>query len=123
MSETPVIQFLNKMADLILLNALWILCCIPIVTIGASTTAMYYVLIRSIRYGDGYVVKMFFLSFKRDFKQSTFAWLIIVVLFCLLGMDLYFWYVLTEGVIAKVMLVLSLSVAFVIFITSLYFFL
>lgn len=60
MSNSPVIAFLNKMTDLILLNVIWLLCCLPVVTAGAATTAAYYVSITSIRCGDGYVVKRFF---------------------------------------------------------------
>ncbi len=47
MSNSPVIAFLNKMTDLILLNVLWILCCLPVITAGAATTAAYYVSITS----------------------------------------------------------------------------
>ena len=54
MSNSPVMAFLNKMTDLILLNVIWLIACIPVVTIGAATTAMYYVCIVSIRQGDGY---------------------------------------------------------------------
>ena len=60
MSNSPVIAFLNKMTDLILLNVLFIISCLPVFTIGAATTALYYVCIISIRQGDGYVVKRYF---------------------------------------------------------------
>ena len=43
MSDSPVIAFLNKATDLILLNFLWILCSLPVITAGAATAAMYYV--------------------------------------------------------------------------------
>ncbi len=68
--ENPVIAFLNKMADLILLNLIFLLCCIPVVTIGPAITALYAVSLRSVRYGDGYVIQTFFRSFKQNFKQS-----------------------------------------------------
>ena len=45
--ENPVIAFLNKMADLILLNLIFLLCCIPVVTIGPAITALYAVSLRS----------------------------------------------------------------------------
>lgn len=47
--ENPVIAFLNKMADLILLNLIFLLCCIPVVTIGPAITALYAVSLRSVR--------------------------------------------------------------------------
>jgi hypothetical protein len=46
--ENPVIAFLNKMADLILLNLIFLLCCIPVVTIGPAITALYAVSLRSL---------------------------------------------------------------------------
>ena len=74
--ENPVIAFLNKMADLILLNLIFLLCCIPVVTIGPAITALYAVSLRSVRYGDGYVIQTFFRSFKQNFKQSFVAGMI-----------------------------------------------
>ncbi len=121
MSNSPVIAFLNKMTDLILLNVIYIIFCLPIVTIGAATTAMYYVCIVSIRQGDGYVVKRFVKSFRDNFKQATIIWLPMLVMIVLLGFDLFFWYALGT-VFAKIMFVISAIVAFGIGIVCLYIF-
>lgn len=106
MSDSPVIAFLNKLTDLVLLNVLWLICSIPVITIGASTTAMYYVSITSIRSGDGYVVRRFFKSFKESFRQITPIWLIMVVCGMMFIGDLIFWNQV-EGPIGKIMLVVS----------------
>lgn len=106
MSDSPVIAFLNKLTDLVLLNVLWLICSIPVITIGASTTAMYYVSITSIRSGDGYVVRRFFKSFKESFRQITPIWLVMVVCGVLFIGDLIFWNQV-EGPIGKIMLVVS----------------
>ena len=42
--EGPFFNVLNRLSDLVILNVLWFICCLPIVTIGASTTALYYVM-------------------------------------------------------------------------------
>ena len=76
MKDNVVIRFLNKVADLVVLNLLFVLCSLPIITIGASMTAMIAVSLRSVEYGDGYVVKSFFHSFKESFKQATEAWIV-----------------------------------------------
>ena len=89
--ENPVIAFLNKMADLILLNLIFLLCCIPVVTIGPAITALYAVSLRSVRYGDGYVIQTFFRSFKQNFKQSFVVGMIGLLFVCLLVIDLFFW--------------------------------
>ncbi len=87
--ENPVDCFLNKMADLILLNLIFLLCCIPVVTIGPAITALYAVSLRSVRYGDGYVIQTFFRSFKQNFKQSFVAGMIGLLFVCLLVIDLF----------------------------------
>ena len=97
MSDSPVIAFLNKATDLILLNLIWILCCLPVFTAGAATVAAYYVSITSIRCGDGYVVKRFFTSFKRNFAQITPVWLGIFLAGFILTVDMLYWYRLESG--------------------------
>ena len=92
MSNSPVIPFLNKMTDLIILNVIWLLCCLPVVTVGAATTATYYVSITSIRCGDGYVMKRFFASFRKNFLQVTPVWLCILLCSAIMTADMLFWY-------------------------------
>ena len=41
--DNPVWRFIGKLGDLVLLNLLWLICCIPVFTAGAATTAVYYV--------------------------------------------------------------------------------
>ena len=64
--DSPVMRFLGKVADLMILNLVTLLCCIPVVTIGASLTAMHYVLLKMVRNEESYIVRSFFKSFKRD---------------------------------------------------------
>ena len=75
---------LNRIADLIILNVIWLLCCIPVVTIGASTTAMLYVTMKMASGEDAYIVRKFFKSFKENFLQSTVIWLIMAAIAALL---------------------------------------
>lgn len=121
MKDSAVVGFLNKMTDLIVLNIIWILCCLPILTIGAATTAMYYVNITSIRQGDGYVVRRFLKSFRQNFKQATLLWLLLVAVCLLAVFDFMFWYRQGSG-LGKIMIVLSMAVVIVLFLISLYLF-
>lgn len=84
--DSPIIRFLSTLADLMLVNLLWILCSLPIITIGASTTACYYVCFRIIR-GEGSVIRDFLSSFKENFKQATILWLVAVLAAGLLYLD------------------------------------
>ena len=88
--DNPVWRFIGKFWDVLIVNLLWMICSIPIVTIGASTTAMYYVTLRLVRDEDGYTIKSFFKSFKENFKQATIIWLIFLAAIMVLGFDLYF---------------------------------
>lgn len=91
--DSPIMRFLTKLADLIWLNILVIVCSIPIFTIGASMTALHYVVLKMVRNEDGYATKSFFKSFKQNFKQATIIWLILLlVIFVLVGDLLIFKY-------------------------------
>ena len=82
--DSPLINFLNKLADLIYLNFLTLICCLPIITVGASMTALHHVLLKMVRNEEGYMTKTFFKSFKQNFKQATIIWLIMLVAFFVL---------------------------------------
>ncbi len=93
--DSPLMVFLGRVADLLWLNLLTIICCIPIITAGASITAMHYVVLKMARDEDGYITKSFFKSFKQNFKQATVIWLLVIVVVALLAFD--YWYVLFSG--------------------------
>lgn len=87
--DSPLIQFLNKVADLMWLNILTAICCIPVITIGASLTSAHYVALKMKRNEEGYIAKEFFKAFKMNFKQSTLIWLILLLIAAVIGADLY----------------------------------
>ena len=72
-------QLFLKLAYGCCLNVLWLICCLPIVTIGASTTALYYTSFKIAKDEGSYITTMFFRSFKQNFKQATIIWLIMLV--------------------------------------------
>ena len=67
------------LGQLIALNLLWILCSLPIITAGASTTALFYCTLKLHKAGDIRVIHDFFKSFKQNFKQSTLIWIMLAV--------------------------------------------
>lgn len=87
--DSPVFSFLNKAADLIWLNILTFICCVPIFTIGASMTALNYVVLKMVRNEEGYITRAFFRSFKQNFKQATIIWLIELAVIAVLAGDFY----------------------------------
>ena len=80
-----------------ILNILWVICSIPVVTAGASTTAVYYVTLKLVRDEEGPTIKSFFKSFKENFKQSTVIWLILLAMGSVIGVDLYFFLAVMTG--------------------------
>lgn len=68
-------RFLSIVADILTLHFLWIIYSLPIVTIGASTTALYYSCMKRVRTGEGYAAKNFRKAFRENFRQSTIIWL------------------------------------------------
>lgn len=83
--DSPLFTSINKFVDCIFLSLLWFVFSIPLVTIGASTTALYYTANKVIRHSRGYVFREFWSCFKSSFKQSTILWLI----FAVIGIVLY----------------------------------
>ena len=79
-TDNVVIRALGKIGDMICLNVMWLICCIPIITIGASTTALYTVMLRMVKNEEGYIFRGFLKAFKSNFKQSTLIWLILLLL-------------------------------------------
>ncbi len=87
--EGPLMQGLTKIADLMILNLLTILCCIPIFTAGAAFTALHYQVLKMVRHEECYIARGYFKAFKENFKQATVVWLIMLVIMLVLVGDYY----------------------------------
>lgn len=87
--DNPLFQALGKLADLMILNLVFMICCIPVFTIGAALTGMNYVTLKIAEKEEGYIVKGFFKSFRQNFKQATVIWLVLLFFGIVLGLDFY----------------------------------
>lgn len=84
--DSPVMQALGKVADLMWLNVLTMVFCIPIITIGPSLTAMHYMALKIVRNEECYITKGFFKSFKENFWQGMLIGiLMLLVILVLVG--------------------------------------
>lgn len=90
--EGPVMSFITKITYSAYLNLLWLICCLPIVTAGASTTALFYVTLKVAKNEEGSLTKSFFHSFRENFRQATVIWLILLAVGIVLGVDGYIFY-------------------------------
>ena len=77
--ESPLMQMLTRIGDLILLNVLFLICCIPVVTAGASIAALHKMTQEIVYETDSSTVKGFFRAFRANFKQATAVWLVVCV--------------------------------------------
>ena len=90
--DNAVMQFITKVTLSVYLNLLWLICCLPVITAGASTTALFYVTLKMAKDEEGNVTKAFFHSFRANFKQATKIWLILLITGILLACDGYIFY-------------------------------
>lgn len=112
--DSPFMRFLNLIADLMILNFLMVIFCIPVITAGAASTGMYYVLLKMVRGEEGYLLKGFFKSFKQNFKQATILWLLmLLVVFVYIGDFLIFSYSGLKFPTALVVIILAIALVLV----------
>ncbi len=88
--DSAVMKVLGKVADLIILNFLWLIFSIPIITIGASTTALYYMGWKIKNDEDNHIIRTFIRVFKDNFKQATFIWILMMGVVILIIIDAEF---------------------------------
>lgn len=77
-TDSPLWRALTKVADLIWLNILFVICCIPVFTVGAALSAMYSVTLKMCVNEEGAISQDFFKAFRENFKQATILWLIML---------------------------------------------
>ena len=85
--DNPLMRALSVAADLLVLNLLVMLCCLPVFTAGAGFTAMNLVLLRQVRGEEGYLLRPFFRAFAENFKKATLLWLIILAALLFVAAD------------------------------------
>lgn len=78
--DNGVFRFLAKIVDVVALGLLWFVCSLPVVTLGASTAALYYTVVRCIRRGEDGTYQSFFHSFRQNIRPSISLSLLTVVM-------------------------------------------
>lgn len=117
--DSGIMTFLGKVTDIVILNLLTLLCCIPIVTIGASLTAAHYTALKMHRDTDNYVVKNFFKSFKANILQGTLIWILWLVV---VAVSVFAYMFYPEGGISTVLKVVMCSMLIFIALTTMWIF-
>ena len=115
--DSPILKVLGTLADMCLLNIMTLLGCLPIVTMGASLTAMHYVMLKMVRNEEGYVWKDFWKSFKENFRQGTCIGLILLAFLVFFLIDCYIFKGLVENISLPL---LAVAGAFALFLYMIY---
>lgn len=118
--------FLNiatRVADTLILNTLFLVCCLPIVTIGPAYTAMYYYCIKAVANEEGYVFKSFWKSFKTNFVQGMVLEIILALVAWIVYVDVKYMndqFAQTGSMLWKILLFVVIGLAFMALITFIY---
>lgn len=88
--DSPIMQALSRLADLIILSFLWLVFCLPVITIGPASAAMCFVAMKLARKEEIKVVPTFWQSFKVNFKQGIVINLIFLGIFAVLAVDMFY---------------------------------
>lgn len=91
--NSPMGRFFGNAFDIALVNLLFILTCLPVVTIGASITAMYKVMLAMAKDEEGPIVSYYWKGFKENLAKATFFWLSLSAVMLLLIVEFYYYFV------------------------------
>lgn len=114
--DNPFFRTMGKIGDIFLLNLVFVITSIPIITLGASVTALMTIAIKMTTDKEGYVVSGYWKAFKQNFKQATIIHILFGVLGFVLFFDMHFWVVKGAGL----MIILSVIPVTVYIMTVLY---
>ena len=85
--QNPLWTGMSRIFDVFILNILWLLCCMPVFTIGPSTTAFFYAMINLVRGEENSVPRDFFRSFRQNFKQAILLGIPLTAIGAFLAVD------------------------------------
>lgn len=88
----PYARFMSWLWNMLLISVLWLVCCIPVITIGAASTAAYYAMAKVVRHHTGKVASEFFSSFRSNFAQGTILTILVGLVFGVLIMECIYLY-------------------------------
>ncbi len=119
--DSPLMSGLARLTVILVVGFLWTLTSLPIITVGASSSAVYYVFLKTLRGEEGSYWKDYFRAFCRDFKQATIVWLLLLAVGCVFAFSAYYYQQLNANapqwlsLVFGALLVMLLSVLIYIF--------
>ena len=95
--DSPFARGITKFTQIIYAGLLWFICSIPIVTLGAATTALYEVLLKLQKDEEGAIGRAFFRGFRGSLKSATLVWMPILAVELVFGLNLFYYAILGGG--------------------------
>ena len=89
MKESRLKTVLSAVIDILFVGILWLVCSLPLVTIGPASTALYYAVVKSIRHERGRLSRVFFAGLRQNFRQSFLMWLLYLALLARSVLDFF----------------------------------
>lgn len=111
--DNPIWSFIGKLVDMLFITLLWVVFSLPLVTIGASTTALYYCSQQLVSNTEEHMAESFVASFRKNFRQSTITWGVTFLSGMILTVDMYLFYY-SDTNLAKVMLVVFAVISIIV---------
>ncbi len=119
--NSPFMDFMTTTVQFIALNIIFLLCCLPVITIGPAVAALYQVIMRETRGEHGYLIRKFFRHMKEMFVQALLTFLLLAAVILLLIFNLAFWNAM-EGILAGIIVVLLILLLVIMIIITIYVF-
>ncbi len=88
----PILDFINTLCNFIVLNLVFLITCLPVITIGTALSSLYYVTLREARGEYGYLVRPYLAEFRKNLKSGTAAFCVLFLVGAILLFNLAFWY-------------------------------
>ena len=115
-TESSIFQFLGTLFDFVLLNLLFLITCIPIITIGPAISALYSITLKEAKNEHGYMIKPYLLAFKENLKNGIVLFLLYFAAGAVLLFNITFWAQL-NGIIANIALII-VAICIVLYVVS-----
>ena len=87
--DSKFMRAMSTLGDLLVLNLVFLVCCVPLVTIGPAVAALYTAAFRIVRDTGGRPVKMFFQAFRQNLRRGIGLWLLLLLVGAAVALDIW----------------------------------
>ena len=119
--DSPVVQAVGKVGQMMITTLTWLIFCLPIVTVGAATVAMCRIMI-NLKEDKSCAFKEFFRAFKENFKKATLLWLILLACVAVLTALFYLVVLVESSILRMIALMVFCLLFFLVYIAAVYMF-